>query len=331
MTRVVSFPRIRPRGIVPAACFLMVAAFATAASGPEAIHLENEVLRVAISPLGAELQSIVSKDNGREYLWQGDPAIWADRAPIMFPVNVRFKDDAYSYRGQSYPMPFLGLAYRRAFSVQRASSEAAADFVLESDAETLALYPFPFTLTVGFSLQGTALKNTFRVENRGSEPLFFALGGHPGFNFLTKGTPRREDFELTFSTPVTSDRPLIAAGLWLGPRVPFLDGESRLAFNDPRVPESGMFLEDVGARVVGIARRGRAPFVTVELGNFPNVNLWSLAGRTFACIEPMVSRHDSIDAPAAIEARTHLVPLQPGEDRTYCFTIKIHPEATGDE
>ena len=58
------------------------------------VTLKNEELTVKISTLGAEIQSIEDK-NRVERLWQGDPAIWKGRAPILFPVAGGFKDDGY--------------------------------------------------------------------------------------------------------------------------------------------------------------------------------------------------------------------------------------------
>ena len=68
------------------------------------VTLKNEELTVKISTLGAEIQSIEDK-NGVERLWQGDPAIWKGRAPILFPVAGGFKDDGYELDGQWYGMP----------------------------------------------------------------------------------------------------------------------------------------------------------------------------------------------------------------------------------
>ena len=44
----------------------------------------NGRLTVAASSLGAQLWSVCSGD-GTEYLWQGDPAYWGDRALTHFP------------------------------------------------------------------------------------------------------------------------------------------------------------------------------------------------------------------------------------------------------
>lgn len=42
--------------------------------------LDNGSIRVALSTAGGSFTSI--KANGREYLWQGDPAVWSGQAPI---------------------------------------------------------------------------------------------------------------------------------------------------------------------------------------------------------------------------------------------------------
>ena len=50
------------------------------------IHtIQNQHLQVSASTAGAELRSIRGC-GGTEYLWQGDPAYWGDRAPNIFPT-----------------------------------------------------------------------------------------------------------------------------------------------------------------------------------------------------------------------------------------------------
>ncbi|MDY3816081.1 MAG: aldose 1-epimerase family protein, partial [Candidatus Limiplasma sp.] len=71
------------------------------------ITLRNEALTVTISSLGAEMQSIRDA-RGRERLWQGDPAVWKGRAPILFPIAGGLKDDGYFLNGKRYDMPKHG-------------------------------------------------------------------------------------------------------------------------------------------------------------------------------------------------------------------------------
>lgn len=63
---------------------------------------------ISVSKKGAELQSIVA--NGREFLWQGNPAFWGRRAPILFPIVGRLADDTLRINGHEYTMKQHGFA-----------------------------------------------------------------------------------------------------------------------------------------------------------------------------------------------------------------------------
>ena len=65
-------------------------------------------IEYTVSNHGAELQSI--RFEGREYLWQGDPAYWGRRAPILFPIVGKVAGDLLRVDGQSYPMKQHGFA-----------------------------------------------------------------------------------------------------------------------------------------------------------------------------------------------------------------------------
>ena len=71
------------------------------------ITIKSGLLSVTISSKGAEIQSIQDK-NGVERMFNGDPAFWANRAPILFPVAGGLKNDCYEWQGKWYPMPKHG-------------------------------------------------------------------------------------------------------------------------------------------------------------------------------------------------------------------------------
>lgn len=50
----------------------------------ELISLNMGNLTATVDPMGAQLCSL--KLNQNEYLWQGNPAFWSRRAPILFPI-----------------------------------------------------------------------------------------------------------------------------------------------------------------------------------------------------------------------------------------------------
>ena len=114
--------------------------------------IENEFLTCEIDDMGAQLHSLKSKENGKEYIWQGNPEIWYGQAPVLFPVIGQLINDKYFYNGTEYTMPKHGLARRFCFNVKECSG-AKAVFSLESNDKTRENYPFDFEYLVTFELK----------------------------------------------------------------------------------------------------------------------------------------------------------------------------------
>lgn len=75
--------------------------------------IKNAFMTVTVSEKGAELQSILGAD-GTEYLWQGDPAYWNDRALNIFPYVARLNEGKYYLDGALHHMDIHGIApYRQ--------------------------------------------------------------------------------------------------------------------------------------------------------------------------------------------------------------------------
>lgn len=143
--------------------------------------IENEFLTCEIDDMGAQLHSLKLKENGKEYIWQGNPEIWYGQAPILFPIIGQLIDDKYRYNGVEYTMPKHGLARKLPFNLKECKG-AKAVFSLESDEKTLKSYPFDFELLVSFELKEKALVNTMTVVNKADGEMYFSIGAHPAFN-----------------------------------------------------------------------------------------------------------------------------------------------------
>lgn len=284
------------------------------------IVIKNEFLTVSINTLGAELQNIKGTVSGEEYLWQGNPEYWPDRSPVMFPVCVRFKDNKFTYKETEYNMPYMGLAKTSNFKVVKHTSDMLV-LELTSNTSNLKHYPFPFRLEITYKLEKNKLLNQFLVENTGKDTMHFAVGGHPIFRLPNA---ERRNYQYTFSKKMTRSRNHIDDSLIQTEQIPFLEDENRLLLTDARIPGGGMLFKNMPAREIGIGRIGKKPVITVDLGNFPNVNLWSPPKYSFACIEPMVAHHDIQDSPMAIDKKEFLTSLKPEKQKKYFFTISIN-------
>ena len=58
------------------------------------IEIKNEWLSVGINTFGSELAYIKGK-GGKDFLWNGDPRVWALRAPVLFPICGGLKESQY--------------------------------------------------------------------------------------------------------------------------------------------------------------------------------------------------------------------------------------------
>jgi len=109
-------------------------------------QISNHHLQVKISAIGAELQSIVHHATKLEYLWDGDPAFWGKKSPVLFPVVGGLKNNEYRYQHKTYQMGRHGFAREREFTVKN-QTDTSILFALESDHNTRLAYPFDFVFT----------------------------------------------------------------------------------------------------------------------------------------------------------------------------------------
>src|SRR5882724_4675930 len=108
------------------------------------VPLGTAQLSAEINPLGAQL-SILRDSTGQELLWNGDPGIWAGRAPLLFPIVGTVAGGHYRLGSKTYPLSRHGFARGRQFDVIAATSSKAT-FRLSADEATLQVYPFQFEL-----------------------------------------------------------------------------------------------------------------------------------------------------------------------------------------
>ena len=64
------------------------------------IYLENTELKIVISEKGAELQNVYNKETQLEYLWEGDPAFWGKKSPVLFPIVGTLKNNQFTHNGE---------------------------------------------------------------------------------------------------------------------------------------------------------------------------------------------------------------------------------------
>lgn len=274
--------------------------------------LENEALAVSVSTFGAELQSIVKKSTGGEYLWHGDSAYWGRRSPVLFPLVGQVKDGAFRVDGVTYTMGQHGFARDMEFALEE-QSEDSIFFSLTSNQETLARFPYAFKLTVGYRLEGKTLKVLWKVENPGEKTLDFSIGGHPAFMCPLGGGEQttcylnfHKEENLLYSqleNGVVAKKNLVldtCGGVMpIGPHL--FDGDA-------------LIVENRQLTEVSLAGADKQDYLTVKF-DAPLVGIWSPVGKNapFVCIEPWYGRSDDASFSGEWKEREYGNSIQPGE------------------
>src|SRR6202047_86455 len=90
----------------------------------EWISSSSPQLSAAVNPFGAQL-SVLRDGSGRDLLWNGDPAIWAGRAPILFPTIGELAGGSFRVGPRTSQRPRHGFARNKPFEVVAAPATEA--------------------------------------------------------------------------------------------------------------------------------------------------------------------------------------------------------------
>jgi galactose mutarotase-like enzyme len=286
------------------------------------IPLQSSELSAAINPFGAQL-SILRDSNGRDLLWDGDPAVWGGRAPILFPIIGELAGGAYRVGSNTYRLPRHGFARNSSFQVIAASATAVT-FRLNADDSTLPVYPFAFQLDVSFALTDATLAIKSSVRNLGQSPMTASVGYHPGFRWpLPYGQPRADHFIEFADGEGTTIRRLDRHGLLAAEPQPTPVVNRRLTLND------ALFRDDVvifdGLRSHSLTYGAAVgPRLRVDYPDATYLGIWTKpSGAPFICIEPWRGIADTAGFNGEFAAKLGAFAVAPGAVQELNMSITL--------
>lgn len=289
------------------------------------IKLEGHGRTAEVDPMGGELVSCKDQ-SGLEYIWQGDPAYWSGRNPLLFPIVGALKDGKILINGREYTMPQHGFARRQTFTLLD-QGEGWAELELRENADTLAQYPFPFRLKVRQELTEAGFASTFTVENTGAEPMLFCLGGHTAFNCPLLPGDRFEDYIICFDQRETCVSLVPEKGLLDRNRaVPFLKNNYILPLKyDYFDTADTLIFEGLKSTTVSLEHRGTRWGVRMHFAGFPMLAFWTKpnAAAPYLCIEPWHGCSAMAGEGPEFSDKAHCIVLAPGESRTLGYQVEL--------
>ena len=284
-------------------------------------QMKNEMLQVQVNSLGAELWSIQDQ-TGKEYLWQGEETSWKNRATNLFPFCGRMTKGIYEYQGQEYEMMIHGFAKETEFSLL-SQEEGKLVLMMEDSVSTYARYPFHFRFIVSYELEGSKVKQSYIVENKDQKTMYFAVGGHPGFQIPMESGLTFEDYEIVFEKDAIDQIPLSPDYFMTEDRVVCPEiRNGKMALRHDLFDKDAIILTEMGKEVTIRSAKGKTK-IRVAFPNMDYLAIWhrphTQAG--FVCIEPWSSLPARQDIVEDLEKKADLKAVEAGA--SYCNNWEI--------
>ncbi len=276
--------------------------------------IENEKLKVSIADHGAEIRSVIQKSDGKEIMWQADPAYWGRTSPVLFPLVGNYYEKKSVYNGKTYEMGQHGFARDMDFSVIEEKPGEIA-FILKDDASSHEKYPFAFELIIRYVLADNTIKVGWTVNNINDSTMYFSIGAHPAFNCNLNGSGLRFEKAKSPCSSITANVISQDGSGCLSNETDIYELESgMLMLSDGLFGKDALIIEDEQAdRVTLVDEKGNdVVTVTCPTSLF---GVWSPVGKhaPFVCIEPWYGRCDRVGFNQKLEDREYGNTLGAGE------------------
>lgn len=285
------------------------------------MRIENDNLVVDFGNAGGEMTSLVSKDNGYQYLWQGDTGNWSGMNPTLFPIVGNTYNGKYTVDGEEYQMRNHGLVRYSDLECMENKSDSIT-FQLVSSEQTLESYPFDFGYQVRYELEGPRVKIEYKILNSGNREMPFTMGMHPGFNCPLKEGEVFEDYYIEFEEEENLKQIVFDPKLEMPPHE--RDITLRRLPLDYSMFEKYQTLIYKNVKSKRISLKSKETQIDVGVEGFPFLAFWTpKPGAPFICVEPWYSHGDFTRSEIPFKEREGMKTLLPGEEFHTEYYIEI--------
>lgn len=280
--------------------------------------IENEFFKLDARDEGAELWNISDKkNNGKAIVWQGDPDVWNEHSPILFPYCGGLRDGKFIEDGVTYTGSPHGFGKTSVHKVKEVTDHSIT-FLLESDEMTKSIYPWDFTLETEYRLEGNQVFCIFRVHNADQKDMPFSLGFHTGYccPFSPEYKPR--DYRIRFEkkeSPIHLEHN--ENGNLSGREEEFFHDSDVLTLDHRQFPQS-FILTNIKSDYIQIEEIPTGRYVRMYPNGVPNLAFWSQPDRAgYVCIQPWYGAPDSCDSDYNLWHKKDIQVLKAGETGEY--------------
>lgn len=237
--------------------------------------LENSTVKITACTHGGELHSLTSKEDGTEYLWNGNTEYWKYHAPILFPIIGKVMDSKYIVDRKVYELPAHGFGRTSEFELLEMENDFIT-FHLKYSEDLLKLYPYKFSLYITYTLQENSVKVTYTVLNLDDKEIHFSIGAHPAFMCPIEKDDLLENCYLEFNKNETISVYGVNKDVYLSRKTEgFFNNENILSLSKKLFKNGLLMFNGLKSNNVAIKSNNNNKSLSVEFDEFPYLCLWA--------------------------------------------------------
>ena len=258
-------------------------------------------------------------------MWQANPTIWGSHAPVLFPIIGCLKNGEFLFEGNSYSVPKHGFIRNNTTLESNILEENCIEFQSKYTEESLKNYPFKYEFSIRYILQENGLKVEHTIINQDTQnPMYFSLGGHPGFNCPFFENENYEDYYIEFEVSETDKTWLVSKeGLIENESIPFLNNSKTLPLRKDLFAKDALIFKTLKSNHVSLKSKNHGIALTVDISEFETLGLWAKPNAPFVCIEPWLGISDSVSTTQDFTKKEGIQRLGAGEKKVISFDINI--------
>ncbi len=276
---------------------------------------ENSKFTLAVKEMGAELNSLKSKETGIEYIWNGNTDIWYGQSPILFPIIGRLLDDKYTLNGKEYSMDKHGIVRKKPFALVE-KTEDSLTFVQTDDDESITKYPYKFELKVKFQLTEKGLRVTHTVKNNNDSVMYYSFGAHPAFNCQIG-----DYLEFNKDTSLETER-IDHESILVDEKFPVeMDGNKVVLTKDLFVDDA-LILSSFDSDSISIKSNSHDRIIKFDFDS-PFLGIWAKPNAPYVCLEPWWGVNDSYNKVSDFSEKRGIMALEPNSSKEFTWEVSI--------
>lgn len=243
------------------------------------ITLNNNVLKVEISPQGAEIRRVLK--NGEDRMWTGNPEYWEGVSPLLFPICSALINDRYTYNGKEYKMPKHGFIRHYEFEIEK-QDETSVTLLFSSNEETLRMYPWQFNIRVKYTLIDDSIKVEYDIDNKSKDTMYYSIGSHESYH-CPEGI---EEYDIIFEKNETLKHCLLDGMILTGETQTIIENSNVLPLKEEYFDIDALIFKNINSRKVSLVNRNNGRRSDIHFPFCEYMLIWQAQGAPFVCIEP---------------------------------------------